>query len=65
MVVEHCMQLNILRESLGNPRLRNKTLEDMKVIYLVVGHLVIYGLIIEGHQEILINMTNKKLNKDM
>ena len=49
MVVENCMKLNIPRESWGNPGLRNKTLEDMKVIDLVVQHLGIYGLIIEGH----------------
>ena len=49
MVVENCMQLNIPRESRGNPRLRHKTLEDMKVIDLVVRHLGICGLIIEGH----------------
>jgi hypothetical protein len=49
MVVENCMKLNIPRESQGNPGHRNKTLEDMKVIDLVVQHLGIYGLIIEGH----------------
>ena len=42
------MKFNIPREARGNGGLTNKTLEDMKVIDLVVRHLGIYGLNIEA-----------------